>query len=85
MVQEALDAMFRRDWFDITHLRDILVVLDVPQDSESYRLLRTLHCVHWRAMRPETRQLFPQLINEALAPTRAECTATNAALRGITF
>jgi hypothetical protein len=84
VVQTALDHLFQSNYFSICQLDAVLKVIDQPQGTPAYQLLRTLHCVDYSAMPSELRQRIPLLVNECLRPPEPEPhIATVAALQGV--
>lgn len=84
VVQQALDRLFSGRFFSICVIQDLMKLVGATPQSEAYRLLRALHCVHYEDMRPELIERLPHLVNECLRP-RGACVATDIALRGIAF
>lgn len=86
VVTAALDSLFTKDWFDICTVDKISEVLRISKHSEAYRLLSTLHCVHYNKMNPELREMLPLLVRETLMPVQYESSEeTETALYGIKF
>lgn len=83
VITQALNHLFSEQYFSVCKLDDIMKIVNAPNHSEAYRLLRTLHCVHYSTMNPALRDRLPQLINECLQPPMVECVATMTALQGI--
>ena len=83
----ALDKFFSDSFLNISQLRDVMSALEIPQDSEAFNLLRTLHCVSYKKMSPELRERIPQLVNEALThrETYTHCLATEVAVARVNF
>ena len=85
VVTAALNELFTKKYFNICQLSAVLEVTNGSENTEAYRLLRTLHCVDYAAMSPELRNTIPQLVNECLAPPPKHCLATDIALQGVTL
>ncbi|MFA7291839.1 MAG: hypothetical protein WC023_06280 [Rhodocyclaceae bacterium] len=63
----ALNNMMAGSHFSICTVRDVGAMLGVaPDRCEAYRMLTTLHCIHWDKMPPELLQAIPGLIQECL-------------------
>lgn len=83
VIAQALTNMLRpAGYLDICTINSILEILNQSQKTEAYKLLRTLHCVHYREMDASVRKALPALIREALQPP-TETPVTNAILDGI--
>lgn len=85
VVTAALNELFTKKYFNICQLSAVLEVTNGSENTDAYRLLRTLHCVDYAAMSPELRNTIPQLVNECLAPPPKHCLATDIALQGVTL
>lgn len=86
VVTAALDRLFTNQWFDICTLRGVSELMGLSTDSEAYKALHTLHCVHYNKMNPELRDLIPELVREALnPPTYEENLATLVAMHDLKF
>lgn len=84
VVQTALDHLFKSNHFSICQLDAVLKVMDQPQGTPAYQMLRALHCVDYAAMPSELLQRIPQLVNECLRPPEPEPhIATAVALQGV--
>lgn len=84
VVQQALDRLFSSRFFSICVIQDLMKLVGAAPQSEAYRMLRALHCVHYEDMQPELIERLPHLVNECLRP-RGRCVATDIALHGIAF
>ena len=62
----ALNAMFRKKWFDICAVDAVAKMLGRDPDCDAYRTLRTLHCVHFADMPKELRDAIPKLVAQCL-------------------
>ena len=84
VVETALNHLFEKKWFDVCTLREIIEVMGVSRDTDAYKQLSALHCVHYDRMSPEMKQVLPMLINEALKIPTINI-ATVEALKGVNF
>lgn len=85
VVQTALDHLFTQSHFSICQLDSVLKIINAPQGSDAYTLLRSLHCVDYAKMPRDLRDRIPHLVNECLRPPEVlECLATSVALQGVT-
>lgn len=66
LCKTRLDTMFRSSFFDICAVRESMDLLKVSISETEYIFdrLRMLHCVHWRDMAPEFKELIPHMISE---------------------
>lgn len=85
VVTTALDKLFTENYFSVCTLDTILQILNVPKNTDAYKLLRALHCVDYGAMPKELRDTLPDLVREAITPTYEAQNATDVALMGIQF
>lgn len=83
VLQAALNGLFTAKWFDICTVDTVLGAIQVSRDSEAYRLLRALHCIHYDKMPKELLERLPYLVNEALTPPVTACLATDIAIAGL--
>jgi hypothetical protein len=83
VVEQALDHLLTNNFFDITTMQKIMEVIGADRDTDAYKLLTSLHCVHYSKMRPELRDSIPQLINEALRPRGIAREVVDAVLDGV--
>ena len=68
VVLTVLNTMMKSDFFSICAVRDAANLLGIPRsESDAWRALEALHCVHWNQMLPEVRKLVPVLIQEVLS------------------
>ena len=84
VVETALNKLFTKEWFDVCTLDSILKVMDISRETEAYKQLSALHCVHYNRMSPEMKQVLPMLVNEALRLPVINV-ATQEALKGVQF
>lgn len=62
----ALNRMLIGSYFDICTIDKIVKLLATAPDGRAYRILHTLHCVHWCDMPPELRDAVPRLIERCI-------------------
>lgn len=84
IVQTALNKLFNDEFFSICTLNKIIDLIEVSDKSEAYKQLSALHCVHYKDMSKDLRQIFPRLVNEALKIETVNI-ATQSALEGVVF
>lgn len=67
----ALNDMFKKGYLSICTIDTIGKMMNVDPKGEPYRLLSTLHCVHFAEMPQELKEAIPGLIEKCLmvAPT----------------
>lgn len=71
VVEQALDKLFKGNYFDICTVDTIGVLLGVnPQQHPNYRALHALHCVHYNTMSQAILQELQQKVIECLRPTQ---------------
>lgn len=86
VVMQALDHLFKSNYFDICKVRQLTEILQVSQRSEAFALLHSLHCVSYADMKPALRNQIPHLVNEALRPPEGDvCEAATTAAHGLQF
>lgn len=65
-VLTSLNKMMRGKYFDITTVDAAAQVLGAQPDGRAYKILRTVHCVHWGDMPAELRDAIPKLIERCI-------------------
>jgi hypothetical protein len=84
VAQTAVTQIFTKDWFDICKLDAVMDALSKGSKSHpSYKLLRALHCVHYRDMPKDLIDQLPQFVNEILTDKRDINFASAKALDGV--
>ncbi len=62
-LEQALEQLFAKHYFDITLLRDIGDMLGRNvQQSQDYKYLHALHCIHYADMAPEIREQLQERV-----------------------
>jgi len=62
----ALSEMFKKGWLSICVIDSVAAMLGFSPKCEAYRILQTLHCIHFADMTPRLRESIPGLIRECL-------------------
>lgn len=62
----ALNKMMRSSFFDICVVDNVAKMLNVHPRSETYKLLRPLHCVHFSEMPASLKAKLPAMIADCL-------------------
>lgn len=62
----ALNKMMRSSFFDICVVDSVAKMLNVHPRSETYKLLRPLHCVHFSEMPASLKAKLPAMIADCL-------------------
>lgn len=84
VLEAAVNRLFTETYFSVCTLDRILDAVDVSRSSQAYKLLATLHCVHFNQMSEELRQRLPLLVREAMTPVTSTL-AAEIALRDFDF
>lgn len=84
VVETAVNKLFKEPFFSICTLDKVMDLMSVSDKTDAYKYLNALHCVHYKDMSPELRQLLPTLVNEALRLETINI-ATVEALKDIKF
>lgn len=80
--QAALRKMVEGNYFDICTIDNVVKMLDVKPDRDTYQVLHTLHCVHYNQMPPELLEKLPELIHKALTSPSFEASRINVVSNG---
>lgn len=65
-LEESVNKLFRKEWFDICTLDDIIKLSGVTPNHTVYQQLRAFHCKHYSDMSPKLKQLIEQKVVECL-------------------
>jgi hypothetical protein len=84
VVQTAINKLFTDNHFSICTLDKVMDVMNISENTDAYKQLRALHCVHYSDMTKEMRDVLPLLVNEALKVDTINIAATQA-LKDIEF
>jgi uncharacterized protein (DUF2267 family) len=63
----ALNKMLAGRYFDICTIDRIASMLNIHQEGDAYKILRTLHCVHYGDMPAALKAALPDLIAQCFA------------------
>lgn len=67
----ALEKVIKSTYLDICTVNKVIDLLGARRSGEAYKILSTLHCVHYDDMPVTLRERIPLLINEILTtPTK---------------
>lgn len=84
VAQTAVTHLFTKEYFSICQLDSVMDALSKgSKNHPSYKLLRSLHCVHYSDMPKELIEQLPTLVNEVLTDNREIHIATVNALSGV--
>ncbi len=84
VVQTAINKLFTDKYFSVCTLDRVMEVMNISQNTDAYKQLHALHCVHYSDMTKEMRDVLPLLVNEALKLETINIAATQA-LKDIEF
>lgn len=65
ITNHAINSMLAKNFFSVVPITEAIDTVGdaYAQDMDEYKMLRSLHCLDWRAMPPELKALVPVLIN----------------------
>jgi hypothetical protein len=66
VVEASLQKLLTERHFSICTVDAIMEVMNVPRNSQAYKLLHTLHCMDYSSMTKELRETIPLLVREVL-------------------
>lgn len=78
----ALDKMFKDGYFSISTIDRIADMLSVHVKGETYSMLHTLHCVHYKDMDPYLLEQLPMLIMKVFGSSRFDSNNFNIVTSG---
>ena len=86
MLETAVNHLLAERHFSICRVDDLIKLTGGSEKRDAYRMLHSLHCVHYADMPKELRNAIPGLINECLRQEPvAPGPATQLVLEGVTF
>jgi hypothetical protein len=80
--QAALRKMVEGNYFDICTIDNIVKMLDVKPDRDTYQILHTLHCVHYNQMPAALLERLPELIHTVLTSPAFDASRINVVSNG---
>jgi hypothetical protein len=79
----AVAKMLRSDYFSICTVDNVCKLIGARQDGAAYDMLRTLHCVHYREMPQDVREVLPALMREVFSQAQIEDEAIRGIFKGV--
>lgn len=81
----ALAKAINNNYLDICTINKVIDLLGARRSGDAYKILSTLHCVHYEDMPMELRERIPLLINEILTIPTNTSDVVDQMLRNVTI
>ena len=80
--QAALVKLFDQSYFSICAVDNIIEMMGIKPERETYLILKTLHCVHYNQMPADLLQALPEMIMRVMQSPALDASRINIVSEG---